>query len=143
MLVGLCGGIIFTTVLNLSNDIANALNQGICAGKNSIADFLIQHQGFSKLYLERSDTTQPDDFSLSQVKIPQQHHSKEWADSKEKCFDTIDSLLAFVTRKWQQRWVTLDIKDEGSLEKLLRRPFFILVSVDAPLSLRWERLRER
>lgn len=122
---------------------ANGLIQGICAGKNSIADFLVQQQGFSKLYLTENVTTQPHGGIVSQVETPPQQQLKGKADSKENYFETVDSLLAFVTKKWEQRWVTLDVQDESSLEKLMRRPFFILVSVDAPISLRWKRLRER
>lgn len=55
----------------------------------------------------------------------------------------MESLLDFVTRHWQQRWVTTDVWNEAILENLLRRPSFILVSVDAPVSLRWKRLNNR
>lgn len=62
---------------------------------------------------------------------------------EERSFATVDSLLEFVTKQWERRWVTIDIWDEGVLESLLRRPSFILVSVDAPVSLRWKRFKER
>ena len=53
------------------------------------------------------------------------------------------SLLEYVTQRWQQRWVTTDVWNEVSLELFLRRPFFLLISVDAPVSLRWKRLKEK
>lgn len=62
---------------------------------------------------------------------------------EDRSFATVDSLLEFVTKQWERRWVTIDIWDEGVLESLLRRPSFILVSVDAPVSLRWKRFKER
>ena len=61
----------------------------------------------------------------------------------QRSFGDVDSLLEFVTKTWKQRWVLTDIWNEEILEHLLRRPFFILVSVDAPVSLRWKRFRER
>jgi dCMP deaminase len=39
--------------------------------------------------------------------------------------------------------VTTDIRDESILELLLRRPFFLLVSIDAPLTTRWTRHKQR
>ena len=65
------------------------------------------------------------------------------APFRERSFSNVDALLEFVTKHWKQRWVTTDIWNEQVLENLLRRPSFILVSVDAPVSLRWQRFRER
>lgn len=62
---------------------------------------------------------------------------------EETTFSDIESLLKFITKQWKQLWVTTDIWNEGILESLLRRPSFILVSIDAPVSLRWKRLRDR
>jgi dCMP deaminase len=39
--------------------------------------------------------------------------------------------------------VTTDIYDEDILDMYSRRPFFLLISVDAPLTVRWRRFRER
>ena len=63
--------------------------------------------------------------------------------SNQRSFGDVDLLIEFVTKAWKQRWVFTDIWNEEILEHLLRRPFFILVSVDAPVSLRWKRFRER
>jgi dCMP deaminase len=62
---------------------------------------------------------------------------------KTYSFDTADDLLDFVTKQWRERWVTTDIHTEEILDKLLRRPFFILISVDAPVSVRWRRFQAR
>lgn len=58
-------------------------------------------------------------------------------------FKTTEDLLDFVTRQWRERWVTTDIHSEAILDQLLRRPFFILVSVDAPVHVRWQRFQAR
>lgn len=58
-------------------------------------------------------------------------------------FEDPDSLLAFVTENWRERWVTTDIWEENVAEVFSRRPFFLLISVDAPVTVRWERFKNR
>ncbi|KAF8853916.1 putative dCMP deaminase [Acephala macrosclerotiorum] len=124
---------------------------GICAGKRTVANYLAEHHGFIHLYLRQD---KPDADSLKTLTI--NGHAKQDSDtsfedvpsqSKEKdgqtSFHTADELLDFVTKRWRDRWVTTDIHTESILDKLLRRPFFILVSVDAPVSIRWKRFQER
>lgn len=101
MFVGLCGG--------------------ICSGKSTVAQYLVDHHDFTHLYINSS-----------------------LASSHEKLtFKDVDDLFEFVTPRWQQRWVTTDIFTEAVLDVLVRRPFFILVSVDAPVTVRWKRFQQR
>lgn len=58
-------------------------------------------------------------------------------------FESVELLLEFVTQRWQERWVTTDIWDGAILDHLIQRPFFLLVSVEAPVSLRWRRFTDR
>lgn len=58
-------------------------------------------------------------------------------------FSTPEELLDFVTKRWRSRFVTTDIPTEAVLDVFLRRPFFLLLSVDAPLTVRWRRFQER
>jgi len=58
-------------------------------------------------------------------------------------FTSADELLEFVTKRWRDRWVTTDIPDEAVLDMYSRRPFFLLISVDAPLTVRWRRYQEQ
>jgi dCMP deaminase len=58
-------------------------------------------------------------------------------------FEDVETLLHFVTKRWREQWVTNTIWDEAVLDALQHRPFFLLVSVDAPITLRWERFRKR
>lgn len=62
---------------------------------------------------------------------------------EERLFATADALLGFVMKRWQSLWVTIDIRDDEVLEKFSRRPWFILVGVDAPMFVRWERFKKR
>jgi dCMP deaminase len=61
----------------------------------------------------------------------------------ESVFENSDTLLDFVTANWKEHWVTTDIWDETVAETFTRRPFFLLVSVDAPVTVRWERFKNR
>ncbi|KAF4981602.1 hypothetical protein FZEAL_2614 [Fusarium zealandicum] len=58
-------------------------------------------------------------------------------------FSTPEELLEFVTKRWRSRFVTTDIPTEAALDVFLRRPFFLLLSVDAPLTVRWRRFQDR
>jgi dCMP deaminase len=58
-------------------------------------------------------------------------------------FSNVEALLEYVTTRWREHFVTTDIWDEPTLEALIKRPFFLLISVDAPVSMRWKRFKER
>ncbi|KAI3546002.1 cytidine and deoxycytidylate deaminase zinc-binding region [Colletotrichum tamarilloi] len=59
----------------------------------------------------------------------------------ELVFSSADALLEYVTTRWQSRFVTTDVHNEAILDILSRRPFFMLISVDAPLTVRHARFR--
>ncbi|KAI1662642.1 cytidine deaminase-like protein [Daldinia decipiens] len=122
-----------------------------CAGKSTVAQYLIEHHGFKKLHLTLSapkSDTHPDasdsdagliisDPPKKGLPLPRKQISPSYT------FSTTTSLLDFVTKHWRSRWVTTDVHDEGVLETLGRRPFFILISIDAPLTVRWQRYQRR
>ncbi|KAK5992318.1 Deoxycytidylate deaminase [Cladobotryum mycophilum] len=58
-------------------------------------------------------------------------------------FETPEELLEFVTQRWRKRFVTTDIPTEAVLDVFIRRPFFLLISTDAPLTVRWRRFQQR
>ena len=58
-------------------------------------------------------------------------------------FPDVESLLDFVTERWRERWVTTAIDNETTLKILSRRPSFILISIDAPVGVRWHRFKQR
>ncbi|KIW05641.1 hypothetical protein, variant 2 [Verruconis gallopava] len=120
MLIGICGG--------------------ICSGKSSIASFLAKHHGFKRLHLDRTSSTPAVEKSASNTTVPQ---NVEDEAEDVLSFQTADALLDYVTARWREHWVTTDVWDESVLDVLLRRPFFLLVSVDAPVTVRWERFKLR
>lgn len=54
-------------------------------------------------------------------------------------FSTHAALLDYVTRNWRNDYVTVDLIDQTALEKFSTRPFFMVVSVDAPILIRYHR----
>lgn len=142
MLIGLCGGKIIQRLLGLNYPTTDRC-KGICAGKNSVTNYLVKYQGFSRLHLKSSSAISSLDKACCLDRHTCVHQSNEEPAGSEEVFVSVDLLLIFVTKQWQKRWVTTDIWDEDILEKLSRRPFFILISVDAPVILRWKRFKER
>jgi dCMP deaminase len=133
MLIGICGS--------------------ICAGKHTTAEYLVQNHGFLRLHLPQTTqikpssslnngNTQPSpDFELDRLRLLPS--VTDQLGTRGLSFPVVDSLLEFVTKRWREHWVLTDINDEATLEALLRRPFFLLVNVDAPVGVRFERFRQR
>ncbi|KAF9887572.1 Deoxycytidine monophosphate (dCMP) deaminase [Aspergillus nanangensis] len=124
MLIGLCGG--------------------ICSGKHTIAEYLIQHQGFQLLELKNKNDPKLADGPEDDLRLQASEFTKtESSQLPQLSFESLDVLLEFATKQWQGLWVTTDISEGAILDRFLLRPFFLLVSVDAPVSLRWKRFSER
>ncbi|KAF3939304.1 hypothetical protein ABW19_dt0201123 [Dactylella cylindrospora] len=111
----------------------------ICAGKHSVAKFLVKEYGFKVLRLAvPASTPLPQDENVeTTVVIPR------FPECDVFTFPSVDALVDYVTPRWQERFVTTEVWTEDILEALLRRPFFILVSVDAPIVVRWKRYLEK
>jgi dCMP deaminase len=120
MLIGICGS--------------------ICAGKHITAEYLVQHHGFLRLHLPSQLQLAGHSFEDEKRLLPSVTDEK---GTRGLTFPDVDSLLDFVTKRWREHWVLTDIQDESTLELLLRRPFFLLLSIDAPVSLRYRRFSER
>ncbi|KAK5168864.1 Deoxycytidine monophosphate (dCMP) deaminase [Saxophila tyrrhenica] len=118
MLIGICGG--------------------ICAGKHSVQDYLIEHHAFKPLRLQRTSSTPSVEKSASEANVPGLGE-----DASALSFPSPEALLDFVTKHWQEHFVTTSIYDEHTVEIFANRPLFILVHVDAPISVRWQRFKNR
>ena len=108
--------------------------QGICAGKTTVADYLVRHYGFSRLTLGSRHAPSKDSSTWNR---------DESCANDELVFTQVDVLVDFVTKQWAKNWVITNIRNDSVLDILMRRPFFLFVSVDAPLYLRWTRLKGR
>lgn len=114
----------------------------ICSGKHTTAEYLIQHHSFLRLHLPSSHnpSIQNSSHNVDKRFLPTVTDEK---GTRGLTFPDVDSLLDFVTKRWKEHWVLTDIADESVLELLLRRPFFLLLSIDAPVTLRYERFNSR
>jgi dCMP deaminase len=112
---------------------------------------LVDHHGFTQLYLRSEANATNDDASTESVvdgmaglmKGDGPDTSHPTRATKVRHFSTPEALLDFVTKHWRDRWVTTDIPSEDVLDMYSRRPFFLLISVDAPLTVRWRRYQAR
>lgn len=136
---------------------------GICSGKKTVAQYLVEHHGFKRLFLQSTPSSGDSDsspgvsgdanvddeepsFRNGIIKFTSETDSgsQDTPQTDEPhAFSTPEELLDFVTIRWRSRFVTTDIPTEAVLDVFSRRPFFLLVSVDGPLTVRWRRYQER
>lgn len=79
--------------------------------------------------------------SAAETTVPSGQNPDE--DDDNLYFGEPEALISFVTANWREKWVTTDIWDQHVVEVFSRRPFFLLISVDAPVTVRWERFKKR
>lgn len=91
------------------------------AGKADVKAYLLR-KGFSSLSLQTPNSPQ---------------------DTNTTAFSSPDDLLEFATRNWQTNFVTTDLRTYRDIDPFLKRPFFLVVAVDAPIRVRYERQRRR
>ena len=58
-------------------------------------------------------------------------------------FDDILALDEYVSQHWQKHYVLITIDNEAVLDAILKRPYFVFVSIDAPIGVRWQRFKAR
>ncbi|KAF8633025.1 hypothetical protein AX15_001617 [Amanita polypyramis BW_CC] len=136
------------------------------SGKSSIEDFLVSCKGFTRVRLSGQgvddgeqpiSVSLPDDISerarhyddddeaatlrhlsfLSMSPVSSPAPTLTRTDT-QLFFSTPSEMLDFVTKRWQDSFVTSDLRTREQIEMFVKRPFFLLVSVDAPL---YERFR--
>ena len=61
--------------------------------------------------------------------------------SQPVLFASPEKLLDHVTRNWRKNFVTVDLTCTPLVSLFAKRPFFLLVNVDAPLLQRYRRLQ--
>lgn len=109
-----------------------------CAGKSVVEDYLIS-KGFIAVHLATK--------TLGANREPQiDAQTKETnGDCNAQCFPpgtvfaTPGELLEYVTRHWQSNFVTVDLTSLELISPFIKRPFFLLIKVDAPLLQRYRR----
>lgn len=105
-----------------------AISGTLASGKTEVARYLT-FQGFKLVGVGK-----PSNGSAK----PAQNGSNDTVLECEH-FPDIDQLLDFVTNNWRQHFVISHIEGIEVLHKLQKRPFFLHLSIDAPLLLRYKR----
>ncbi|KAI6153887.1 cytidine deaminase-like protein [Pisolithus tinctorius] len=85
-----------------------------CAGRSVVEDYLIS-KGFIAVHLATEIL------------------------GANRVFATPGELLEYVTRHWQSNFVTVDLTSLELISPFIKRPFFLLIKVDAPLLQRYRR----
>ncbi|KAI8365760.1 cytidine deaminase-like protein [Blakeslea trispora] len=96
------------------------------SGKHTVAQYLVKKHRFQYLTLKNFKDT----------------FARDGLYDHAILFDSINDMQQYVTERWQQNFVTCDV-DCRDLWALKKRPFFLLVSVEAPITLRYERYKAR
>ncbi|KAK7204622.1 deoxycytidylate deaminase [Myxozyma melibiosi] len=65
--------------------------------------------------------------------------SSEDQGSSHVVFNSAEELLEYVTKRWREKFVTTNIHTLDTLETLSTRPFFLLLAVQAPVTVRYQR----
>ncbi|KAE8259297.1 hypothetical protein A4X13_0g1118 [Tilletia indica] len=111
-----------------------------CAGKDAVARFLQKELNFQRTRLAGSyhHTTS----ALSEQ--PRRHgKDDDDDDDDELVFGSAEAMLEHATVHWRQPLLTLDLAAEPDVRAFLKRPFFMLLAVQAPLGVRWQRYQTK
>ncbi|ODN99238.1 hypothetical protein I350_07397 [Cryptococcus amylolentus CBS 6273] len=109
------------------------------AGKKVVLQYLEKKYGFQRLRLAK-DQPQEEDLSGRIAKIDVNGDGQVAA---AHTYANANDLLDFVTHNWLSHFVTTDLTSFDDVEPFVKRPFFLLVSVNGPLIVRYERERAR
>ncbi|EER33282.1 deoxycytidylate deaminase [Candida tropicalis MYA-3404] len=119
----------------------------LSAGKTEVARYLT-FQGFKLISFkheedDESDNSTPDE----EEEIPHQLNQLSIDNSSNmevfRTFDNLNELDSYVTVNWKDHFVISHIKDMTMLKTLQKRPFFLHISIDAPLALRYKRSKAK
>ncbi|KAJ2870877.1 Deoxycytidine monophosphate (dCMP) deaminase [Coemansia aciculifera] len=97
------------------------------SGKEEVANYLVSQLGFTRIYLVTNT-------SHSTVN----GHSAETAD-EQRVFTAAKHLINFITPRWRQNFVSTDITSPVDLYLMWKRPFVLVVGIDAPMGTRYKR----
>jgi len=110
------------------------------AGKDEVARYLVERRGFS--YFSLSDILRRE-LTRRGLDITRENLIKTGNALREKHGPGALAELALEALRTAKRAVVVSIRNPGEIEVLRRREDFILVGVDAPLEVRYQRARAR
>lgn len=105
------------------------------AGKTEVARYLT-FQGFKFIDFEREYSSVP---NIGKLKLGENGVSTDHELKPDIMFENLEQLIDHVTRNWRSNFVLTDITTLTELDQLNKRPFFLHISIDAPLKSRYKR----
>ena len=138
--LGIPHNIAFQTHVPLEPDPTLSFEEALPSDSNSNGD------GDSMIGFLNDHTGRVDRFSFLSMGSPKKGPTRipleiHWEKDPHQplSFSSHIQLLDHVTRNWRSNFVTLDLDTRDVLETFVKRPFFMLISVDAPLLERYRR----
>lgn len=110
-----------------------------CSGKDTIASHLANTHSFTRVYLASQLSESSDPSSLDKDRSEAGSSSKAAAEASSLTFDTPTAFLDYATLHWRQHFVTTIRLSKKHLEAFRKRPWVLLVNVEAPLTWRFAR----
>lgn len=114
-----------------------AVSGTLSSGKSEVVRYLT-FQGFTQVSIElakkENGTAKIENSYNGDIKDPE-----NGLTSDKLVFSSFNSLLDHVTENWRKHYVISHIDDVDMLRTLQKRPFFLHLSIDAPLTLRHQR----
>ncbi|KAI9088751.1 cytidine deaminase-like protein [Phlyctochytrium arcticum] len=99
----------------------------ICAGKHAVAEFFTQQYQFTKIALDYSDSSS----------------STAVAGKSGLVFQSVTALITYVTSRWSESFVLMSLERPSDWDLIGKRPFALLVTVDAPVTVRFKRYSQK
>ncbi|KAJ2639797.1 Deoxycytidine monophosphate (dCMP) deaminase [Coemansia sp. RSA 1286] len=98
------------------------------SGKEEVAQYLVRYRGFTRVSLS----------SEAQPSASESTHS----DSSQYyvlTFSSAKQILEYITPRWRTNYVTTGVTNPVDLYLLWKRPFALVVGIDAPMGVRYKR----
>ncbi|KAF9582376.1 Deoxycytidine monophosphate (dCMP) deaminase [Lunasporangiospora selenospora] len=118
-----------------------------CSGKHEVANLLRTLYGFQRLSLNPKVGLQVNGKPGQVTNEPKDQESRSSLRSSnhdltteaDLAFDTIEEMLDHVTRHWMKHYVTCDLNTVEGIAFCRKRPFFLQLSVESPMMIRYRR----
>ncbi|KXS20678.1 hypothetical protein M427DRAFT_151950 [Gonapodya prolifera JEL478] len=123
-----------------------------CSGKTSVADFLVNQLNFERLLLLSPHANL--EYSVNQISqngtLKGQETGPDDVDGRKtdalpRTFKSCAEIVEYVMAdgNWGRKMVVDSLRNVRALDAFRRRPFFLLIGVDAPIQLRYNRYAQR
>lgn len=111
-----------------------------CSGKDTIAKYLTDAQGFQRVHLSSQIHSRASSSYETRSEPPNASSSTQAAHIQ---FQTPSDFLDYATLHWRSHFVTTVRLSRHDLEAFRKRPWVLLVNVEAPLTWRFARSTAR